>query len=60
MDTGKVFVGSIFLLVAIYIIAFVSSPAAKLFGGGVMAILGLLMLIPGLKEKPGSKKVKRL
>jgi hypothetical protein len=51
MNTGKVFLGSIFLLVAIYIIVFVPSPAAKLFGGGVMAILGLLTLIPGLKEK---------
>jgi uncharacterized membrane protein len=51
MDTGKVFLGSIFLLVAIYIFVFVQSPAAKLFGGGVMAILGLLTLIPGLKEK---------
>ena len=56
MDTGKVFLGSIFLLVAIYIIVFVSGPAAKLFGGGIMAILGLLMLIPGLKEKPESKE----
>jgi len=56
MNTGKVFLGSIFLLVAIYIIVFVSDPAAKLFGGGVMAILGLLTLIPGLKEKPGSKE----
>jgi uncharacterized membrane protein len=56
MNTGKVFLGSIFLLVAIYIIVFVPSPAAKLFGGGVMAILGLLTLIPGVKEKPESKK----
>ena len=51
MNTGKVFLGAIFLLVAIYIIVFVPSPEAKLFGGGVMAILGLLTLIPGLKEK---------
>ena len=56
MDPGKVFLGSIFLLVAVYIIAFVPGPAAKLFGGGVMVILGLLTLIPGLKEKPKSKE----
>ena len=54
MDPGKVFLGAIFLLVAVYIIVFVPSPAAKLFGGGIMAILGLLTLIPGLKEKPKS------
>ena len=56
MDPGKVFLGAIFLLVAVYIIIFVPSPAAKLFGGGVMVILGLLTLIPGLKEKPKSKE----
>ena len=56
MDPGKVFLGAIFLLVAVYIIVFVPSPAAKLFGGGIMAVLGLLVLIPGLKEKQKSEE----
>ena len=56
MDPGKVLLGAIFLLIAVYIIIFVPSPAAKLFGGGVMVILGLLTLLAGLKEKPKSKE----
>lgn len=51
MDPGKVFLGSIFLLVAIYLIVFETSPAARLFGGGIMAILGILTLLAGFKEK---------
>lgn len=51
MNGGKVLIGAIFLIIEIYIVVFVSSPAAKLFGGGIMAILGLLTLIQGFKEK---------
>jgi len=51
MDTGKIFLGAIFLLVAISIIGFVESVTAKVFGGGIMIILGLfLFIIPGLKN----------
>ncbi|MDI6810476.1 MAG: hypothetical protein QMD80_02145 [archaeon] len=51
MDTGKVFLGAVFLIVAIYIFVYVTGPAAKFFGGGIMAILGLLTLLHGFKEK---------
>ena len=49
MDDGKVFLGALFLLIAIYIIGFVSGAEAKLFGGGVMGILGILSLYRGIK-----------
>ncbi|NPE32063.1 hypothetical protein HNV12_29710 [Methanococcoides sp. SA1] len=51
MDSGSVFLGAIFLIVAIYIILFVESPTAKLFGGGVMGVLAILILIKGFKAK---------
>lgn len=51
MNEGTVFLGAVFLLVAIYLILFEDSPEAKLFGGGILGILGLLTLIKGIKAK---------
>jgi hypothetical protein len=47
----KRFLEALFLLVARYLIIFESSPAARLFGGGIIAIRGILTLIRGLKAK---------
>lgn len=56
MNTGKIFLGAIFLLVAAYIIFYVPGSAAKIFGGGVLAILGLITIIPGLKKKKSKEQ----
>ena len=56
MNTGKFFLGAIFLLVAAYIFFYVPSPAAKIFGGGILAILGLITIIPGLKKKKNKEQ----
>jgi len=50
MKTGKIFLGVIFLLVAAYIIFYVPGSAAKILGGGVLVLLGIITLIPGFKK----------
>lgn len=52
MDLGKIAVPIIFLLMAAYIIIFMSSPTfvARLIAGGVLGILGLIMLKSVLKK----------
>lgn len=51
MDSGLVFLGVIFLIVSIYIIFFVESPLAKIFGGEVIGILAILILLKGFQNK---------
>jgi len=51
MDSGLVFLGAIFLIVAIYLIFFVESPLAKIFGGEVLGILAILTLLKGFENK---------
>ena len=61
MNTGKIFIGVIFLLAAAYIFFYVEGSAAKIFGGGILTILGILTLIKacskeGCKHKKGEEK----
>lgn len=52
MNIGKIFMAVIFFLIAAYIFFYVSSPAGKIFGGGILTVLGLLSLVKAFK---GSK-----
>jgi len=45
MDTGKIILGAVFLLIAAYIFIGVDSSAAKIFGGGVLTVLGVVTII---------------
>ena len=56
MDTGKIFLAVVFLLVAAYIFFYVSSPAAKIFGGGILTVLGLLSLVKAFRKKESEKE----
>jgi uncharacterized membrane protein len=51
MDSGLVFLGTIFLIVSIYLIFFVENPLAKIFGGEVIGILAILTLLKGFETK---------
>lgn len=51
MNSGKVFLGAVFLLISIYLFLYESSPSTRLIGGGILGILGILSLYAGLKEK---------
>ena len=55
MDTRKLFVGALFLLIAGYIFIYVESSGAKWFGGGVLALLGAVTLISALRKKEVKK-----
>jgi len=52
MNTRKIFMAAVFFLAAAYIFFYTSSPGAKIFGGGILAVLGLLSLV---KAFMGSK-----
>ena len=57
MDTGKIFLGAVFLLIAAYIFIAVDSSAAKIFGGGVLTVLGVVTIIRAYlrgKKKPAA------
>lgn len=50
MNIGKIVIGAILLLVAIYVFIAMTSVAARFVGGGILAILGLVLVITGLKK----------
>lgn len=56
MDTGKIFLAAIFLIIAAYIFFYVSSPAAKIFGGGILTVLGLLSLVKAFRKGESKKE----
>lgn len=56
MNTGKLFLAAIFFLVAAYIFFYVSSPSAKMFGGGILTILGLLSLVKAFRKEESKKE----
>lgn len=51
MDSGLVFLGAIFLIVATYLIFFVESPIAKFVGAEVRGILAILTLLKAFEPK---------
>lgn len=44
-NEGNIFLGGIFLIIAVYIIMYIDDPVAKVFGGGVMTLLGLMNMM---------------
>ena len=57
MNTGKIMIGAIVLLVAVWL-AFINptnSLTARFLGGGIVGIVGIFIIISGFK-KEGSKK----
>ena len=48
---GTVFLGLLFLLIAAWMFVNLTDTTAKWFGGGVVGLLGLIILIPALKKK---------
>ena len=46
---GAIFLGGIFLLVAAYIFMYVEGASAKMFAGGVLAILGVITLVKAFR-----------
>jgi putative Mn2+ efflux pump MntP len=51
MNIGKVVLGAIVLAVAVWTFITMTDPTAKYLGGVVLAILGLALLLTGLKEE---------
>jgi len=58
MVNNKVIFGTIILIVAIYLLIFMDSPAARFLGGGILAVIGLGSILNGFmqKEKPNVPK----
>lgn len=56
MHVGKIVWGAILILIALYLIIFLTNPAARFIGGGIVAILGLASLITGLMKKKEKKE----
>jgi len=57
MDTGKLFIGAIILLVAIYLFVAQTDFTSRFLGGGIVAVVAIfLFIIPGFQKE---KKVKR-
>ena len=52
---GSIFLGGIFLIVAIYLFIAAGSLEGQLFGGGILLLLALILLVPALTGI-GSKK----
>lgn len=46
---GAIFLGAIFLLVAAYLFMYVESASARMFGGGVLTILGVITLVKAFR-----------
>ena len=51
LNYGLILLGATFLIVSIYLIFFVESPLAKIFGGEVVGILAILTLLKGFETK---------
>jgi len=51
MKSGKIVWGAILVVVALYLIIFLTSPAARFIGGGVILILGIASIVGGLSKK---------
>jgi len=51
MNTGKVVIGAILLVVAIWVFIAMPDPTARYLGGAILGILGLAALVTGVKEK---------
>jgi len=49
-NMGKVFLGLLFLLVSIYLFITQTSTSTLIFGGGVIALLGILTLVKAFKR----------
>ena len=49
-NMGTVFLGLLFLLVSLYLFITQTSTAALIFGGGVMALLGIITLIRAFRK----------
>jgi len=57
MNIGKLFVGAILLLVAIYLFVSQTDFTVKYFGGGMVALLALFVFImPSFKKQVKKKK----
>jgi len=56
IDFGLIFVGAILAIVAIYILITVESDSGRIFGGGiVLAIAIILFIIPAFKKRKEEK-----
>jgi len=56
MDIGKIVFGAILLLVAVYLFIAMEGLAARLIGGGIVAILGIASIVKAFIEEPKKKK----
>jgi len=61
MKIGRVIGGLILIAVAIWAFVSLTNPTAKYLGGAILAILGLVLLIPGLgsEKKEVKEEVKK-
>ena len=48
MSTGKIIIGAILIVIAIYLFISIESFAGRFVGGGILAILGLAEIITGI------------
>jgi len=53
MNTSKIFAAAVFLLAAGYIFFYVDSPAGRIFGGGILTVLGLISLVKAFRKSDG-------
>jgi hypothetical protein len=58
INMGSIFMGSLFMLISAYLVMAVGSLGGKIFGGGILAILGLLSLAGGLSGIGSIRKKK--
>jgi len=56
MDTGKLFIGAIILLVAIYLFVAQTDFTSRFLGGGIVAVVAIfLFIIPGFQKEKKRK-----
>ena len=51
MNTVKVVVGAILLIAAVYVFMAMTDFTVQYVGGGILAVIGLVLLILGLRSK---------
>ena len=56
MNEGKIFLGGIFAIIAIYFFVAVDSLSAQIFAGGIMALLSLVTFMGAFKKDKMIKK----
>lgn len=53
MNSGKVLIGIIVLAVAIWMLLSLTNTTARYLGGAIVAIVGIYLLVTGLKKRGG-------